>query len=131
MSTNNKLPIIYDLNSIPVLNESASLKKCLDLMSKLGKGISVLVDNDNKIQGVLTDGDLRRLLLTHQNPLPSLLISEGINFGSKNPIVFKETVDREEVVETIMRKHISQILIVDSNNKFIGYVNGYDLIKSE
>jgi CBS domain-containing protein len=131
MSTNNKLPIIYDLNSIPVLNESASLKKCLDLMSKLGKGISVLVDKDNKIQGVLTDGDLRRLLLTHQNPLPSLLISEGINFGSKNPIVFKETVDREEVAKTIMQKHISQILIVDSTNKFIGYVNGYDLIKSE
>ncbi len=51
MSTNNKLPIIYDLNSIPVLNESASLKKCLDLMSKLGKGISVLVDTDNKSIG--------------------------------------------------------------------------------
>jgi arabinose-5-phosphate isomerase len=74
MSISRKLPIIYDLSSIPVLEENASLKKCLDLMSKLGKGISVLVDKENKIKGVLTDGDLRRLLLTHQSPLPSLLI---------------------------------------------------------
>ena len=131
MSTSNKLPINYDLSSLPVLDENASLKKCLDLMSKLGKGISVLIDKNHEIQGVITDGDLRRLLLTHQNPLPSLLISDGINFGSRNPILFGENVDRQEIIETFIRKHISQVLIVDKDKKLIGYINGYDLIKSE
>jgi CBS domain-containing protein len=131
MSTNKKLSINYDLSTLPVLEESASLKKCLDLMTKLGKGISVLVDNENRIKGVLTDGDLRRLLLTRQNPLPSLLISDGLSFGSKNPIIFPEKVSLDEILEAFKLRHISQILIVDGDEKLIGYINGYDLIQSE
>lgn len=131
MSTSKKLPVIYDLNSIPILEENASLKKCLDLMSKLGKGISVFVDKDNKIKGVLTDGDLRRLLLTHQNPLPSLLITDGLNFGTKHPVVCLEGADVDEVIKSFKTKHISQILVSDRNGKITGYINGYDLIKSE
>ncbi len=100
-------------------------------MSKLGKGISVLINKNHEIQGVITDGDLRRLLLTHQNPLPSLLISDGINFGTRNPIVFGENATRQEIIETFIRKHISQVLIVDKDKKLIGYINGYDLIESE
>ena len=128
MSISNKLPIIYDLNSIPVLEESASLKKCLDLMSKLGKGISVLVDKEKKIKGVLTDGDLRRLLLTHQSPLPSLLITDGLNFGTKNPIVCAENASVDEIIEIFKTKHISQILVIDQNARIVGYINGFDLI---
>lgn len=131
MSTNKKIPIIYDLSSIPVLDKNASLKKCLDSMTKLGKGITVLVDEKNKVQGVLTDGDLRRLLLSHQSPLPSLLVSEGLNFGTKSPIVFEENTSLEEILDTFRNKHVSQILIIDKDKKLLGYVNGYDLIASE
>lgn len=131
MSINKEMPIIYDLSSIPVLDQTASLKKCLDLMTKLGKGISVLVDDNNKVQGVLTDGDLRRLLLSHQSPLPSLLISDGLNFGTKSPIVFEENSDLEEILDSFRDKHVSQVLIVDKDKKLIGYINGYDLIPSE
>jgi CBS domain-containing protein len=80
---------------------------------------------------VLTDGDLRRLLLTHQNPLPSLLISEAIIFGNSQPVVFLENTKPEEIIGVFRNKHISQILIIDTNRRLIGYVNGYDLIKSE
>ncbi len=131
MSTNKHMPINYDLGSIPVLDENSSLKKCLDLMTKLGKGIAVLVDKNYSVKGVLTDGDLRRLLLTHQNPLPSLLISEGINFGNSQPVVFLENTKPEEIIRVFRNRHISQILIIDTNRRLIGYVNGYDLIKSE
>jgi CBS domain-containing protein len=131
MSTNKHIPINYDLGTIPVLDENSSLKKCLDLMTKLGKGIAVLVDKNYMVKGVLTDGDLRRLLLTHQNPLPSLLISEGINFGNSHPVVFLENAKLEEIIGVFRNKHISQILIIDTNRRLIGYVNGYDLIKSE
>jgi predicted transcriptional regulator len=131
MSIKKNLPINYDLNSIPVLNEKASLKKCLDLMTKLGKGISIFVDDNNIVKGVLTDGDLRRLLLNHQNPLPSLLIADAVNFGNKNPILFQENTEYNQVSEIFKQKHISQILFVDSNNKLLGYLNGYDLINSD
>lgn len=131
MSINKEIPIIYDLSSIPVLDQTASLKKCLDSMTKLGKGISVLVDDNNKVQGVLTDGDLRRLLLSHQSPLPSLLISDGLDFGTKSPIVFEENSSLKEILDSFRNKHVSQVLIVDKDKKLIGYINGYDLITSE
>lgn len=131
MSIKKNLPIIYDLASIPVLSENASLKKCLDLMTKLGKGISVFVDGNNVVKGVLTDGDLRRLLLSHQNPLPSLLIADGLNFGNRNPILFQENTENAQIYKIFKQKHVSQILLVDSNNKLLGYLNGYDLIHSD
>ena len=61
------------LSEIPVLEENAGLKKALDVMSQKRLGIACFVDNMGKLKGLLTDGDLRRLLLTKQSPLPALL----------------------------------------------------------
>ena len=75
------------LSEIPVLEENASLKKALDVMSQKRLGIACFVDNMGKLKGLLTDGDLRRLLLTKQSPLPALLVSDALTFGNTNPVV--------------------------------------------
>ena len=75
------------LSEIPVLEETASLKKALDAMSQKHLGIACFVDNIGKLKGLLTDGDLRRLLLTKQSPLPAFLVYDALSFGSINPSV--------------------------------------------
>ena len=115
------------LSEIPVLEETASLKKALDAMSQKHLGIACFVDNIGKLKGLLTDGDLRRLLLTKQSPLPALLVSDALSFGSINPSVAFEEDEIIKLRDVMNDKQIWDLPIVDSNYKLIGLVHRHDV----
>lgn len=114
------------LSDIPVLEEDASLKKALDLMSEKRLGIACFVDKSGVLKGLLTDGDLRRLLLTKQSPLPALLIANALSFGISNPSVAHEDDDMDKLKELMNVKQIWDLPIIDSNNKLIGLLHRHD-----
>ena len=73
MSTENLVnSIMLKTNFFPIMKEDSSLKYTLDQMSKYGIGVACFVNKENIFIGILTDGDLRRLILTKQSPLPAL-----------------------------------------------------------
>jgi arabinose-5-phosphate isomerase len=114
------------LSDIPVLEEDASLKKALDLMSEKRLGIACFVDKSGVLKGLLTDGDLRRLLLTKQRPLPALLIANALSFGISKPSVAHEDDDMDKLKELMNVKQIWDLPIIDSNNKLIGLLHRHD-----
>ena len=114
------------LSDIPVLQEDASLKKALDLMSEKRLGIACFVDKSGVLKGLLTDGDLRRLLLTKQSPLPALLIANALSFGISKPSVAHEDDDMGKLKELMNVKQIWDLPIIDSNNKLIGLLHRHD-----
>lgn len=114
------------LSEIPVLEEDASLKKALDLMSEKRLGIACFVDKSGVLKGLLTDGDLRRLLLTKQSPLPALLIANALSFGISKPSVAHEDDDMDKLKELMNVKQIWDLPIIDSNNKLIGLLHRHD-----
>ena len=114
------------LSDIPVLEEDASLKKALDLMSEKRLGIACFVDKSGVLKGLLTDGDLRRLLLTKQRPLPALLIANALSFGISKPSVAHEDDDMDKLKELMNVKQIWDLPIIDSNNKLIGLLHRHN-----
>ena len=114
------------LSEIPVLEEDASLKKALDLMSEKRLGIACFVDKSGVLKGLLTDGDLRRLLLTKQSPLPALLIANALSFGISKPSVAHEDDDMDKLKELMNVRQIWDLPIIDSNNKLIGLLHRHD-----
>jgi len=114
------------LSDIPVLEEDASLKKALDLMSEKRLGVVCFVDKSGTLKGLLTDGDLRRLLLTKQSPLPALLIANALSFGISKPSVAHEDDDIDKLKELMSVKQIWDLPIIDSNNKLIGLLHRHD-----
>ena len=115
------------LTEIPVLEENASLKKALDLMSQKHLGIACFVDSSGVLKGLLTDGDLRRLLLTKQSPLPALLVANALSFGNTKPTVAHEDDEISKLQEIMNNKQIWDLPIVDSNNKLIGLLHRHDV----
>lgn len=115
------------LSEIPVLEENASLKKALDVMSQKRLGIACFVDNMGKLKGLLTDGDLRRLLLTKQSPLPALLVSDALKFGNTDPSVAFEEDEITKLRDVMNEKQIWDLPIIDSNHKLIGLVHRHDV----
>ena len=114
------------LSEIPVLSETSSLKKALDLMSQKHLGIACFVDQTGVLKGLLTDGDLRRLLLTKQSPLPALLVSDALSFGNSKPTIAHGEDEISNLQKIMNEKQIWDLPIVDSSNKLIGLLHRHD-----
>lgn len=115
------------LSKVPVIQLDASLKKALDKMTEHRLGIALIVGSDEKLAGVITDGDLRRLLLGHQSPLPELLITPAINFGTRTASVIISSASVEEAAKLMSEKEIWDLPVVDGSGKLIGLVHRHNL----
>jgi arabinose-5-phosphate isomerase len=115
------------LSKVPVIQFDASLKKALDSMTEHRLGIAIIVDADDKLAGVITDGDLRRLLLGHQSPLPELLITPAINFGTRTASVIISSASVEDAAKLMSEKEIWDLPVVDGSGKLIGLVHRHNL----
>lgn len=110
-------------NEVPSVNPDASLKKVIIEISEKRKGVTA-VTTANKIIGIITDGDLRRMLSETEDL--SLLKAEDIM--SKNPVsipIDAMAIDAMEMMET---HKISQLLVEDQE-KYAGVIHIHDLIK--
>ena len=108
---------------VPTVNLDATLKNALDKMTEFSHGTCIFLNNLKHVVGILTDGDLRRLLLTKQETLPALLVSPAITFGTRNPITMRSDNSLEEAIALMDSKSIWDIPIVDEKNQLIGILN--------
>ena len=125
MMLNNEeeqLPIL-EKEKVPSLPANATLKEALDEMTKKKLGVCVFLDSNNQVIGLLTDGDLRRLILTKQHPLPSLLVSPAVEFGTQKPITVEHGILIDEIIRIMDEQSIWDVPIVDKAGTFVGIVN--------
>ena len=118
---------LIPLSKLPLISKEDNLKKALDLMTEKRLGIALIIDSDKKLLGVLTDGDLRRLLLTRQDPLPALLVSPAITFGNRSPksISVDTTIDLAR--EKMVAEEIWDLPVVSSDGVVLGLLHRHSL----
>jgi arabinose-5-phosphate isomerase len=115
---------IYADNEKPAVFPNQSLKEVIVEITKKRMGATAVIDTQQNLQGVITDGDLRRML--EKDHVSQNLRAEDIM--SPHP----KTIDPDELAVNaldIMRKHeISQIVVV-RDGKYLGMVHLHDLLK--
>ena len=112
--------------NIPSINIKSSLKHAIEEISNKKVGFTGIVDNENKLMGILTDGDLRRAILNKKNIDSS--IEECM---TKEPITLNGSEMAIEAVNIMEKFKVNCFLIVDSNKKVIGMLNINDLFESK
>jgi arabinose-5-phosphate isomerase len=114
---------ISDQNEKPLVSPNTSVKDVIVEISKKRLGVTAVVENGT-ILGVITDGDLRRML-SKTNDFSSLCASDIM---SENP----KTMDCNALAvdaRTLMEAHeISQLLVL-KDKKYLGVIHIHDLIK--
>ena len=110
-------------NEIPQVNPDASIKKVIIEISEKRKGVTA-VTTANKIVGIITDGDLRRML-SETEDLSQL---KAENIMSKNPICIPIHSMAIEAMEMMDIHRISQLLVEDQG-AYAGVIHIHDLIK--
>lgn len=117
----NSVKDVMHTKALPLVPPTNPLKHAILVMTQSQYGIAIVID-DNNLLGVVTDGDLRRALVSGEN-LDSMVISDIM---SRNPKTISENAKVIEA-EHLMRDHqIKQILALSNEGHVTGILNFFD-----
>ncbi len=112
---------------IPRVAETVPFSEALLEMTRKGLGMTAVVDAGQRLRGVITDGDLRRLVERGVD-LRSLTAGEAMH---PNPRTIDAQALAVEAVQRMERHRISQMLVVDEHGQVIGALHMHDLFDAK
>lgn len=122
--------VMIGLNSIPIVPKNMLLKEALEEMGAHRLGIACVIDDNGRLLGILTDGDIRRKLLKIQKPFSAFFVDDALDHAKKNPTV----INPEEVLNTAVAimesKGIWDLPVVDSNQVLVGLLHLHPVVKT-
>jgi arabinose-5-phosphate isomerase len=111
-------------NQLPIVKPDASLKDVILEMTSKRLGCTAVAEDDRKLMGIITDGDLRRMLQKDVN-LSGLKASEIM---SKNPKRIEKDEFAVKALQLMQAGSITQLVVVEGE-KVLGFVHLHDLLK--
>ena len=87
-------------------------------------GVTAVVDNDEKLLGIITDGDIRRMMEKDCN----LQQIKARDVMSTRPKTITSTEMAVNALDMMRQNEIMHLVVVD-NNKYLGIVHLHDLVK--
>ena len=115
---------IIDQNPKPQVALDTLMKEVIIEISQKRLGATAVIDQ-SKIVGIITDGDIRRML--ESNADFNQLTAKDIM--SNNPKTVSENALAVDALEMLEQNSITQIIAIDDKNKYSGVVHLHDLIK--
>ena len=120
--------IMHSGDKLPAVPPTVSVRDALIEMSRGGMGMTVIQDQNKKLLGVFTDGDLRRILDSGQTDIRNIRIDAVM---TKNPTTIKPDVLAAEALHLMeVNKKINKLVVVDADNSVLGAFNMDDLLRA-
>ena len=120
---------MIEASKVPVLNTRANLKDVIDVMNHHKLGAVCIVDNKNNLKGIITDGDIRRKLISIQKPLPAMISDDLKLFYSKNPKFVSNKISIHKVLKLMNTHRIWDLPVVNKKKKLIGVLHLHFILK--
>jgi len=111
---------------LPLISASDTCRQGIETMTNARCGCIVATNNDGTLGGVLTDGDIRRLILSN----PAFLDAPISDFMTPNPISIQASSLAAEALKVFEKHSIDDLIVIDSENRPIGVIDGQDLTKA-
>lgn len=115
---------IMHTNHLPVVHHQSTLNETLLAMTSGRLGLAVVVDDDSKVVGIFTDGDLRRKLAEHTN-----LTVEIQTLMTKTPKSVDQQMRASDALSLMNENAISQLLVL-KDRQLIGVISIHDILKA-
>ena len=105
--------VMLPLEKTPKTSGRTLLKEALELMDKHQLGIVCISDADGALEGIITDGDIRRMLSTVQKPLAALMSDDVIVHAIKSPTTVTASASLQDAIDIMGKKRIWDLPVVD------------------
>lgn len=110
-------------NGVPQVKPNDIMTQAIIEISEKMLGAAAVIEN-GKLVGIVTDGDLRRMLMKHPN-IEAVKVNEIM---TKNPTTIEKSAHVADALNVMQSKEIS-VLPVMENGKYIGMIHIHDIIK--
>lgn len=114
-------------DDLPKVSPDTAMNKVLYEISNKRLGLTTVVDANDVLLGIFTDGDLRRLIDKQQGFDVNLAIQDVM---TKNPLTISQEARAVVALERMNERKINQFVVVDEANKVIGVISMHDLIQA-
>lgn len=114
---------LYVDNEKPQVEPDCTLKEVIVEMTKKRLGVTAVVNSENDLLGIITDGDLRRML--ERNGLEHILAKDIM---STNPKTIAPSEMAVNALDIMRKKEITHLAVAE-NKKYLGIIHLHDLVK--
>ena len=120
-------------DALPVVTPGTPLKEVIMEMTAKKLGIAAVTDDGNRILGILTDGDLRRILenRTIDSIRGSFLDERVEGFMTRSPVSVRGELLASEAVALMESRKVSQLLVIDENGCLEGILHFHDCLRAK
>ena len=118
--------MLKDKNLLPIANEEDTFLETVDLISKKKLGCALIVNSENKLTGLLTDGDIRRVLLRY----PDVSVLKNITVMTRKPKTIMAEDMASKALAYMEKYSITSLAVCSEDNEPIGIIHIHDLLKA-
>ena len=113
--------------NLPIAPENMLFTDLIKLISDHKLGMAIITDESGKLSGILTDGDIRRVVVKYSSKIEDLTAKDVM---TKNPKTVAETDFAASALHLMEKYSITALAVVDNLNTPIGVVHIHDLLKA-
>jgi arabinose-5-phosphate isomerase len=114
-------------DNMPVVKAGSLIKDAIMEIDSKGIGATIIVDNYNRLLGILTDGDLRRALIRHKD-IHSMKVEEVMTAAPKS---IDEDSSAAEALGVMELYGITHLVVIDRDSRLKGVLHLHDLLGRE
>lgn len=119
--------IMHQGDALPAVNQTATLRDALVEMTRKSLGMTAITDDDRRLLGVFTDGDLRRTLecnhFTPTTPITQRMTTAPITVGPTTLAV--------DALTLMQNNRIGSMPVVDAQRRLVGALNMQDMLRAK
>jgi arabinose-5-phosphate isomerase len=116
--------LMHAADALPRVSLETKMSDVFHEMSAKKLGMTTVLDAHGKLAGIITDGDLRRLMEKQGGATLSMTAGEAM---TRNPQTIGPHVLASEALNAMEKKKITSIVVVDESQKVVGVVHLHDL----
>lgn len=106
------------------------VKEALERMSANRLGLACIVDDDERLIGLFTDGDLRRLLLRSQKPLSALFADDIIDHSRREFASVGADTGIEQALNLLQQREIFDLPVLDDDGRLQGLIHLHPALRA-
>ena len=110
----------------PTVTPATSVADVIREMSSKRLGMTSVIDAEDRLVGIVTDGDLRRHLTSGVN----LLERQAADVMTRDPVTISPTLLAVEALQQMEHRKITSLVVVDSARRILGVVHLHDLLRT-
>ena len=122
--------VMIGLDKVPVVFPDTFLKKVLEDMGCYRLGIACVVDSSKKLLGIITDGDIRRKLISVQKPFSAFFVDDAIDHAIKNPAISSPIDTLSDAVQMMKKLQVWDLPVVDDQGVLIGLLHLHPAVEA-